>query len=51
MPSQGCLKEPKWPMASICVPCCPGSAPSLIESRLNACAVPGMPEVGFDFVT
>src|SRR5262245_53054179 len=35
----------KWPSASICVPCCPGSALACMTSLLNACAENGTPEV------
>jgi hypothetical protein len=42
-------KAAKWPSASICVPCCAGSAPSFSVSLLKRCAVPGMPALAFGF--
>ena len=43
--SHGLLMYAKWPSASICVPCWPGSALACITSLLNACAENGTPEV------
>src|SRR4029078_448357 len=45
LPSQGSGSTAKCPMASICVPCAPGS-PLTVSSPLKACTVPGMPTVG-----
>ena len=45
--SHGAAIEAKWPIASICVPCCCGSAPASNASLLKACAEKGTPAVGF----
>src|SRR5262249_22833924 len=48
LPSHASGSTAKWPIASICVPCAPGS-PLTVSSPLKACRVPAIPTVGLYF--